>query len=266
MQFLIGFALSGLIGLLSLRMRALSPNGAVAAFITGGLIFGFGGIAWGVLLVTFFITSSVLSKAFTRRKAAFNEKFAKGSQRDWGQVLANGGLGAVLALVLAFFPKEPAIWLAFAGAMAAVNADTWSTELGVLSSTPPRLVSNWKVVERGTSGGVSLLGTASALAGAALIGLLTAAFTREGGFWLVWGSVTLGGLAGALFDSCLGATVQAIYHCPTCQKETERHPRHSCGTPTAQVRGWRWLNNDMVNFACSSMGALVALLVWLIAL
>ena len=42
--------------------------------------------------------------------------------------------------------------------------------------------------------------------------------------------VTLAGWLGALFDSLLGATVQSIYYCPTCQKETERYPLHSCGT------------------------------------
>ena len=66
-----------------------------------------------------------------------------------------------------------------------------------------------------------------------------------------------GGLAGALVDSPLGASVQAIYYCPTCEKETEKRT-HGCGTPTRQERGWRWLNNDMVNFFSSLIGALVA--------
>jgi uncharacterized membrane protein len=61
-------------------------------------------------------------------------------------------------------------------------------------------------------------------------------------------------------DSLLGATVQAIYYCPSCRKETERHPLHTCGTPTEQVRGWSWMNNDWVNFACGGVGAGLALL------
>jgi uncharacterized protein (TIGR00297 family) len=131
----------------------------VAAILTGGLIFGFGGLPWAALLLTFFVSSSALSKAFKRRKAELAEKFSKGSQRDWGQVLANGGLGALLAIGFAFKPHPNWIWLAFAGAMAAVNADTWSTELGVLSPVPPRMITSGKQVERGTSGGISLTGT-----------------------------------------------------------------------------------------------------------
>jgi len=64
-------------------------------------------------------------------------------------------------------------------------------------------------------------------------------------------------LLGALFDSLLGATVQAIYYCPACQKETERNPMHSCGTQTTQIRGWKWLDNDLVNFACGAFGVMV---------
>ena len=69
----------------------------------------------------------------------------------------------------------------------------------------------------------------------------------------------LAALAGSIFDSLLGATVQAIYFCPKDQKETERHPLHTCGAETVQIRGWSWLGNDWVNFGCGAMGAVLAL-------
>jgi uncharacterized protein (TIGR00297 family) len=237
-----------------------------AALLTGSLIFGLGGLPWAALLLGFFISSSALSKAFARRKAAINEKFAKGSQRDWGQVLANGGLGTLLVLAYAAYPGAAWIWIAFAGAMAAVNADTWATEMGVFSAIPPRLISNGKKVEAGTSGGVTPLGYLAALGGATLITVLAAAFTPGRNTLIQLSTIILGGVAGSSFDSLLGATVQAIYYCPTCQKETERHPRHSCGSQTQHVRGWRWLNNDWVNFACSLAGSLVAVGLWALLL
>ncbi len=272
LQILLGFILSTVIAILAWRLHALSNSGAWAAFLTGGLIFGLGGIPWAILLLTFFITSSALSRAFARRKAALSEKFSKGSTRDWAQVFANGGLGSLLALTYGLLPGQPWAWVAFAGAMAAVTADTWATELGVLSTVPPRLISNGKPVERGTSGGITRMGTLSASGGAALIGAVFTAFSYQQsaisqisswkGFLLLWVIIIIGGLAGALFDSLLGATVQAIYHCPSCQKETERHPLHICGTVTVRVRGWRWLNNDWVNFACSLVGAAIAVGIW----
>ncbi len=191
-----------------------------------------------------------------------SEKFSKGSRRDWGQVLANGGLGALLAIAHAVFPSQSWPWLAFAGAMAAVNADTWATELGVLSAKPPRRITTGKIVERGASGGISVLGTLAALAGAGLIGVLAAVFSPGREAWYLLGIILLAGLAGSLFDSFLGATVQVIYYCPSCNKETERHPRHLCGTETVKLRGWFWLNNDWVNFACSLAGAILAVLMW----
>ena len=72
--------------------------------------------------------------------------------------------------------------------------------------------------------------------------------------------ITAAGLAGSLFDSVLGATVQAMYYCPTDQKETEKHPLHTCGTETLHIRGWKWLDNDWVNFACGASGSLLALM------
>ena len=260
-HLLAGLALGGLIAWLAWRLRALSRSGALAAALTGGLIFGLGGLAWAVLLLAFFISSSLLSRLFARRKQALSEKFSKGSRRDWGQVTANGGLGALLALAHMLFPGETWPWLAFAGAMAAVNADTWATELGVLNPTLPRLITSGKVVERGTSGAVSLWGSLAALGGAGLIALLAGLFS-SGEAGTILAAATLGGLCGSFFDSLLGATVQAIYWCPACGKETERHPRHTCGTETTHYRGWRWLDNDWVNALASLVGALVALVLW----
>jgi uncharacterized protein (TIGR00297 family) len=264
MQILIGFLLAAVVSLLAWRIGALTRSGALAALITGTLIFGLGGLAWAVVLLTFFITSSGLSRLFRKRKLNLSEKFSKGSQRDWGQVLANGGFGALLAIGYALTSQPEWLWLAFAGSMAAVNADTWSTEVGVLSAVSPRLITNGQKVERGTSGGVTLLGLLASLGGALVIGIaaLIAAPTRLWPLYLV--IIVLGGLAGSVFDSLLGATLQAIYWCPTCTKETERHPVHTCGTPTRQIRGWAWFNNDVVNFCCSITGAIIAGGIWLL--
>jgi uncharacterized protein (TIGR00297 family) len=267
MNLLIGFFLAAIIAILAWRAGSLNRSGAWAAALSGGLIFGLGGFPWAVLLLTFFISSSGLSRAFSRRKADLSEKFSKGGRRDWAQVLANGGLGALLVLIHAWQPQAAWTWIAFVGAMAAVNADTWATEIGVLSRTAPRLITNGKVVERGASGGVSLLGSLAALGGAGLIVIFAALVQPQGVWsgiysWIVLVAGLLGGMSGAFFDSFLGATVQAIYYCPACQKETERYPQHLCGEQTRPLRGWRWLDNDLVNFAAALLGASLAAGVW----
>jgi uncharacterized protein (TIGR00297 family) len=265
-QLALGFLFAALIAFAATRAKSLSRSGGWGALLTGTLIFGLGGWQWAVLLLAFFISSSVLTRLFGRKKSSLDEKFEKGGTRDIGQVLANGGVASIFAVLHFIFPEASWTWLGFAASMAAVNADTWATELGVLSPVKPRLLTTWKPVERGTSGGVSLHGTLAAVGGAAFIALLAALCAPSlkidslPSFLPLLGIVLLGGFLGAVFDSFLGATVQAIYKCPQCDKETEKHPRHTCRTETMQVRGWRWLNNDLVNVGCALMGAMVGAL------
>jgi uncharacterized protein (TIGR00297 family) len=259
-QLGLGLLFSVVIGGLAFWRRSLSASGWLGAVLVGTLTFGFGGWAWGLTLITFFVTSSLLSRykeALKERRAA--EKFAKGGRRDILQTLANGGLGALCALLYALLGQPPALLAAFVGLMATVTADTWATELGVLSRGRPRLVTSGRPVEPGTSGGVSAVGTGAAALGALLIGLTMFALLRLfGAFAPAWvvPAALLGGLGGALLDSLLGATVQAIYAYPD-GRETERRSDRE-GRPTRFLRGWPWLSNDLVNLISSLGGALLA--------
>jgi uncharacterized membrane protein len=147
--------------------------------------------------------------------------------------------------------------------MATVNADTWATELGTLSRRPPHLITSGRVVEVGTSGGISPLGTAVSFAGGLVIGLAAALLRRARPAWPLILTTALAGLAGSLFDSLLGATAQQIYYCERCGKETERKT-HKCGQAARPLRGWAWLNNDLVNLLASLVGGMVALALWLL--
>lgn len=258
----LGFTLAALASVLAYRIESLSLGGAWAATAVGGLIFALGGLQWAVLLLGFFISSSVLSRAFAGRKKDLNEKSAKGSRRDSIQVLANGAVGTLLAILQSIYPAQIWPWIAYAGSMAAVNADTWATEIGVLSRHQPRLITTGLHVARGISGGITLMGTLAALGGAFLIALLASLFVPVTGFGKFLVVISLTGLAGSLFDSLLGATLQIVYRCPRCDIQTERHPVHSCGTRSEVQRGWRWMNNDMVNFLNAVFGAVLALGLW----
>lgn len=258
MQIIFGFFIATGIAFLAYKVHSLNVSGAIAAACIGAIIFGVGGWQWAILLLAFFITSSALSRAFKKKKQNLDEKFSKGSQRDAGQVLGNGGIAAFFAALHFFYPNEAWVWLCFAASLAAVNADTWATELGVLNPHPPRMITNLKkIVEKGTSGGISLTGTLAALAGSALIAFLAALLADN---WSVFPIITLAGFSGSLCDSFLGGTVQAMYFCPKENKETEKHPLHTCGTKTVHLRGWKWLDNDLVNLICGAFGVIIILL------
>ena len=243
--------------------KALRLSGAAAAFFLGTVIFGLGGFTWALLLLTFFASSSLLSLLFKKRKALMEENYEKGSTRDAFQVLANGGLAGIMVILQWLFPASVIPWLAASAALAAANADTWATEIGIFGKGDPVLITTGKRVPKGTSGAISLVGTLASLAGSALVAAVFWIFSPAGTAILplpaLAGLVVVSGLAGSLVDSLLGASLQAGYTCPTCQKATEKHPLHSCGTPTLYQRGIRWLNNDWVNFFCTLGAALTAM-------
>jgi uncharacterized protein (TIGR00297 family) len=265
MQIGLGFVLSIVIGGIAFARRSLSESGWLGAILVGTLTFGFGGWPWGLTLIVFFVSSSILShykESIKERRAA--EKFAKGGRRDFFQTIANGGLGALCAVAYALGNQPPALLAAFVGLMATVTADTWATELGVLSPHQPRLITTRQPVPPGTSGGVTLMGTTAAAAGGLLIGITMFLFSWLAlpGAPLPWWMIVaglLGGLGGAMFDSLLGATVQAIYVYPD-GRETERRIARD-GTPNRFLRGWRWMDNDLVNLISSVGGAVIAIII-----
>lgn len=264
-QVMVGFGLAALVSIAAWRLRILSVSGGITAFAMGGVIYGLGGLAWATPLLVFFGSSSLLSRSFASRKKPAAADFAKGGRRDWAQVAANGGLGvlALLATTAGWLPT-PTAWLAYAGSLATVNADTWATELGVLSPGSPILISTGKRVPRGTSGAISLLGSAVSLLGALLIAVPAWLFGGQTSQVIL--AVTLGGVLGSAIDSLLGATIQGIYYCPQCKKETERHPLHICETETTLHRGWAWLDNDWVNFISAGAGGIIAVAIFTISL
>lgn len=277
-QLLLALLLAGLVAGGALRARALTGGGALAAFALGAAVFGLGGALWGLLLVFFFVSASALSFWREDEKRALTGGEGKGSRRDWRQVAANGGLvGGLLALGQA---AGQAGWLpeldllpAFAGLMAAVTADTWATELGLLSPSPPRLITSGRPVAPGQSGGVTVLGLTAAAAGGLAVGVVAALgslLEQSLGLGaldlaLVDGSALarlalltpVAGLAAAAVDSYLGATLQAAYR-GRGGRETEA-PRGADGAARPLLRGLAFMDNDAVNLIAGAAGALIAL-------
>ena len=258
-RLLLGLLFSSSIAVLAHRRCFLNKSGAVGAITSGTTIFGMGGWPWGLSLIYFFVSSSLLSHFRERDKArTAADKFSKGAQRDITQVAANGGVATLFALTYGLTPGH-LLQAGFAGTLATATADTWATELGVLSPHQPRLITTGERTSIGTSGGITLLGTCAATLGALSLGSV---FWAAHGFPKSLASLPLialiSGLAGSFLDSFLGATVQVMYYCPTCSKETERQI-HNCGTRTQPLRGVSWMNNDTVNLLATMFGGILAM-------
>jgi uncharacterized protein (TIGR00297 family) len=242
-------------------LRALSISGAIAAFCVGTIALGFGGPSVGAALIAFFVSGSLLSRIKSEAGRRADRRTGKGPTRDAAQVFANGGVAAGCALVSAIVPAGQAeLWTAGAiGALAAAAADTWATEIGGLSTTPPRSLATWKRVSPGDSGGVTGLGTLAAFVGGGTIGIIGAAFaalhTATQSIFVAFACV--GGL-GSTIDSYLGAKLQGVWECDRC-RETSESSAHACGSEARFVRGVRWLDNDGVNAIASGCGAAAAM-------
>jgi uncharacterized protein (TIGR00297 family) len=270
-NLLIGAVLAAVIAAVALRMRALAPSGALAAFVVGTLTFASGGLGFTLVLLAFFVPSIALSRVGRARKTELVD-VGKHGARDAMQVLANGGVATACAVVFAF--THDVRWaFALCGAYAAATADTWATEIGTLARRTPRSILTLRPVPTGLSGGITLPGTLAEIAGACWIGLVTApavalayaATTRNFGFVysvptglvLLFAAVPLGGIAGATLDSILGAAVQELRFCEACGRACETDP-HACGNRTRLVRGVRGFSNDLVNLLATVAGAAVA--------
>ncbi len=255
-SFMLGEFLAFIVAFASSRFGLLTTDGSVATFILGGFIFGLGGWQWAIPVLLFFLIGSGASRLFATAKSEYNLLYEKSHTRDAGQVFANGGV-ALLTMVLSTLLPDHHWYLAYIGSLTAATADTLATEIGVFSRGNPFSISLWRKVEKGMSGAVSYLGTTTGLVSAAMLASLALPFS--GGYTLfpirfvVAGA--LSGAIGSLADSIVGGTFQSQYRCPRCSKITER-TRHCGEHETNLVSGYSWINNDVVNFVGSVVGAL----------
>jgi uncharacterized protein (TIGR00297 family) len=253
----VGLLAAAIVALAARRTRSLATSGAGAATLVGTAAVA-AGWAWGTLLVLYFVTSSLLSRAGAAEKARRTGPIvAKSGARDALQVLANGGPFALCALATSWADGAAPLAVAAAGALAAATADTWATEIGTLRDDTPRSLRTWRTVPPGTSGAVSAAGSAAMVGGALFIAIGASAL----GLTDALAAVTVAGCAGALADTIVGATLQDRRWCDSCELGTEREV-HDCGTVTRHVGGLTRVDNDVVNLLATLTGALVG---WLLA-
>ncbi len=245
-----------LIAVPSYWLEYLTADGAFWTAITAVTVVAFGGWFWLVAILAFFLSSSILTKLLAPKST-----FKSGEARDSYQVLANGGVPMIIALIHRFWPGLWGVdWLvSYLIALAVVNSDTWSTEIGALSPSDPLNILTFKPMRKGSSGAISLVGTVGGILGAAFIAAL--AFFK--GYSIqTFLLITLLGTVGNLIDSILGATIEAKYLCEVCGGiyDVKEH----CGKPTKYIGGIPWFGNNMVNFTASLLTVAIIVLIKLL--
>lgn len=227
--------MSAAVAFAAYRRAALSRSGAWAATAIG-VVLVLAGWRWLALVGAFFVTSSILTRLESPAPATRRSSDRAG--RRWQQVVANGAIAAAAAAVYTLTGWAQGFSVA-AGSIAAATADTWATEGGRWSPTPPRLITTGRSVSPGVSGGVTPAGTLASVAASLFIAAVAVALgaaprtSAAGGAGLAVGPwIAVAGFTGSLFDSVLGATIEGR---------------------------WRWLDNDAVNVFATAWGAVIML-------
>lgn len=241
------------IGIISHIFKFLSTSGSIATFILATIIFGIGGWSWTIPILVFFISSSLLSKIDKSNKRKLQSIFDKTDKRDAVQVAANGGVAGIIILLWYLFPERNELYFLYVGSIAAATADTWGTEIGTMIKGKPLSIISLEPVEPGTSGGISIAGIFGGILGAFLISFFSMFSTKIGFTTQMILSIVFSGFIGTIVDSILGGTLQAQYQSDD-GKLTEKTMMND--KPTRLVHGYKWMNNDTVNWLCAFSGAI----------
>ena len=249
-KYFLPIALTPLIISFVVERKNLTRGGTIAAiFLDIAVSISLGNL--GFLLLLTFLALGILTDKLKRKNTECKEE--KSSHRDASQVLANGLVPIVCAAIY-FAIGERAFLLAFVAALAEALGDTAASSLGSYSKSTFDLF-KFRKCEQGISGGVSLIGTLSAVIFSAIIPLIALAFSLISLTEML--SVTAIALLGVFFDSFLGSLLQAKFRCSVCGALTEK--REHCGTPTELVSGIRFIRNDTVNALSTIFTATVAM-------
>lgn len=237
--------------------KKLTPMAALTGVIIGWATYIGDGCRGLAELALFFLLGTAATAWKKTEKLAIKGNAAHQPTRNTGQVIANGGVAAILGILAFLYPLHKDLYsLMLAASLSSATGDTLSSELGMLYGRNHINILTGKPDEKGADGVISLEGLLIGLIGSAIIAAVwlalknltghataqttigpTAASTAAIGPTAAPAAairstaiITLAGLLGNLADSLLGATA-------------ERKGR---------------LSNDAVNFCNTAIAALCA--------
>jgi len=247
--------------------HSLTFSGVLASIFLGVVVLFLGGWDCFIILLAFLILGVASTKYRRRDKEQDALTQEKGGVRSWINVLANGGPAAVSIILEHVFRMEVFL-VFFTTSVCSAAADTLATEIGLLSNSKPRLITNLsRKVEKGVSGGVTLLGTLAGLSGAMAIALVALTLQANGAGILsrvndaqrLLAACVTGGFLGMIVDSLLGATIQGAY--------VSKADGRLCEKPGKQgeyvlVKGFRCFDNHTVNLVSNLAAGLLGIMVY----
>ena len=195
---------------LSIRTKKLTAAGAMTAVIVGFLVFTGGGYTGLAMLTAFFVSGTLATSWMKTEKLQFKAESDRLTERNTWQLLANGGVAAILGLLALLLPQFSALYgLMIAAALASATADTLSSELGMIYGRRSFNIITFSREQKGLDGVVSIEGLLFGLIGSSVI----ASIYLHGYLWnerFIW--IVLTGTIGNLADSVLGVLFERKHY------------------------------------------------------
>ena len=205
-RLVLGVAINAAFALAAFSLKIIDRWGAIAGFFLGVAVYlGYGYKSFLVLL-SFVVLGFAATRLGYRAKSARGLAEARGGKRTWREVTANTLAGAFFSILVITTPHEAVFLVALVAAFAEAAGDTVSSEIGKWISPRAYLITNFKSVPAGENGGVSLGGSLAGLIASALVVALGYGLGLCGARGALIACAAA--VAGNLFDSVLGATVE----------------------------------------------------------
>jgi uncharacterized protein (TIGR00297 family) len=220
--------------------KLLTPAGIAHAWVLGVVLWGcLGWRGYGVVMFYFLVGSAITRVGMAEKQSAgIAEKRdgARGPENVWGSALTGTicALGVLAAEVTGELRLIPLLVLGYVASLSTKLSDTCASEIGKAYGKSTFLITTLKPVPRGTEGAISLEGTIAGVVGSIAIALLALALGMINWLGLIWAVVAA--FIATNIESVIGATAQTKFP---------------------------WLTNEVVNFINTSIGAIVAMLLFL---
>ncbi len=255
-RILIGLVIALIIAIITYKINALTLGGAATAAFVIFSSYYFGNWFTLAFLIFAYFLVAIIEKIFKtsiqKQTQHINKKV---SARDAVQVAANGGAAGV-CIVLYGLTNQTVFLIGFMVGIGEALADSIASDIGSLSHKEPINILTFQRMQKGMSGGISLVGTSAAFSVCALFGVIYYFYSFD---FIGCLAIVFVSFLGCLIDSILGISVQAKYQCSVCGLKTEKTVH--CEKSTGLISGIKIIDNCVVNLLSNIIAVIFALII-----
>jgi uncharacterized protein (TIGR00297 family) len=203
--WLTGLAITAPITGVAYFARAVDRSGALAGALLATVLYAYAAWPGLMMLGGLMVIGTGVTRLGHARKEALGVAEGKGGRRGMGSVLANAGAGVAFAFLAGVTPYSGAFTIAMVAAFATALFDTTATEFGQAFGRRHVLVTTWRAVPEGTTGGVSVVGTMAGFLGATLLVGVAWAMGLVAGAAVL--AIIFGAFCGSTLESLVGGLI-----------------------------------------------------------